>query len=328
MAEVGSLFFVQTKICQSLDAWIEAHKAGSPTDAKVFWIHYRPYEIAKLFKETSGYTVSHGLIKRRLLFLGFGYRKMRKDLATGNFAHRNLQFHIIANLVLAMSCHSPIISIDCKKKEVLGNLYREGKCYAQGTVKVYDHDYSHLSEGKVIPQGIYDLQHNKGYITIGTSHETASFITDNLEWWWNTYGIHQYPDAKNILIFCDAGGANSYRHHIFKKKLLELTDKIGKKLIICHYPPYASKWNPIEHRLFAHVHLAMQGVVLDCYETVKMLIDKTTTTKGLKVVSRIVDKQYPIGEKIDLKDIEYHRIQFNTVLPKLSYQVCQKEQVI
>ncbi|MCU0447870.1 MAG: ISAzo13 family transposase [Microscillaceae bacterium] len=325
---VGRIFFVQWKICQALDAWLEAHKAGSPTDSKVFWIHYRPGEIAQLFKASSGHTVSHGLIKRRLLFLGFGYRKMAKELATGNFADRNLQFQIISNLVLAMSLQSPILSIDCKKKEVLGNLYRDGKCYTQGQIKVYDHDYSHLSTGKVIPHGIYDLQRNEGYITIGTSHETAAFITDNLRWWWEMYGIHQYPEAKNILIFCDAGGANGYRHHIFKQKLLELADEIGKNLIICHYPPYSSKWNPIEHRLFAHVHLAMQGFVLDSYETVKILIDKTTTSKGLKVICRIVDKQYPIGEKIAQKDRQYHRIQFNPVLPKLSYQIYQKEQVI
>lgn len=318
----------EIEICKALDAWIEAHKGGSPTDPTVFWIHYRPYEIAKLFKESSGYIVSHGLIKRRLLFLKFRYRKMTKDLATGSFADRNLQFQIICNLVFAMSLQSPIISIDCKKKEVLGNLYRSGKCYTQGKVKVYDHDYTYLSEGKVIPHGIYDLQRNEGYVTIGTSHETAEFITDNIAWWWENYGIYQYPDAKDILIFCDAGGGNSYRHHIFKKKLLELADKIGKKLIICHYPPYSSKWNPIEHRLFAHVHLAIQGVVFDSYETVKILIDKTTTSKGLKVVSRIVNKDYPIGEKIDKKEVEYHRIQANEILPNLSYQIKPKSHLI
>lgn len=294
----------------------------------MFWIQYRPYEIAKLFKDSTGYVVSHGLIKRRLVSLKFGYRKMTKDLATGTFADRNLQFEVIFRLVLAMSLQSPIISIDCKKKEVLGNLYRSGKCYTQGAVKVYDHDYSHLAEGKVIPHGIYDLQRNEGYITIGTSHETADFITDNIAWWWDSYGIHQYPDAKNILIFCDAGGGNSYRHHAFKKKLLELADSIGKTLIICHYPPYASKWNPIEHRLFAHVHTAMQGIVFDSYQTVKILIDKTSTLQGLKVISRIVDKQYPIGEKVNKKEVEYHRIKPNTILPELSYKILQKDEVI
>jgi hypothetical protein len=317
-------FFVHSMIDNALTCWIEAHKAGSPTEPEVFWIHYRPYEIAKLFKESSGYTVSHGQIKRKLRCLGFGYRKLSKNVATGVCADRDLQFKIICDLVLFMSLKSPILSIDCKKKEVLGNLYRAGKCYMQGSVKVYDHDYTHLAEGKVIPHGIYDLQRIEGYITIGTSHETAEFITDNLLWWWVTYGIHYYPEAQSILIFCDAGGGNSYRHHVFKKKLLELAKTIGKKLIICHYPPYASKWNPIEHRLFAPVHQAMQGAVLDSYQTVKMLIDKTSTKTGLKVVSRIVDKHYPIGEKVEAKDVDYSSIIYNKVVPKLSYEVVPK----
>jgi hypothetical protein len=311
-------------IDKALTSWIEAHKAGSPTDPSVFWLAYRPYEIAPLFKASSGYWVSHGQIKRKLRSLGFGYRKLSKNVATGSCADRDLQFQIIFKLALLMCLKSPIVSIDCKKKEVLGNLYRAGKCYMQGEVKVYDHDYTHLAEGKVIPHGIYDLQRNEGYITIGTSHETAEFITDNLLWWWETYGIHQYPDAKSMLIFCDAGGGNSYRHHIFKKKLLELAETIGKKLIICHYPPYSSKWNPIEHRLFAHVHQAMQGVVFDSYQTVKMLIDKTSTTKGLTVVSRIVDKAYPIGEKVHETEVDYSRINFNQTIPKLSYEIEQK----
>jgi hypothetical protein len=113
---VVRFFLSEIKICDALDAWIQAHKGGSPTDPNVFWIHYRPYEIAKLFKEYSGYTVSHGLIKRRLLFLKFRYRKMAKDLATGSFADRDLQFQIIFRLALMMSLQSPILSIDCKKK--------------------------------------------------------------------------------------------------------------------------------------------------------------------------------------------------------------------
>lgn len=290
----------------------------------MFWIHYRPYEIAILFGEATGHVVSHGQIKRKLRALGFGYRKLCKNMPTGFCEDRDAQFRIICHLVLVMSLQSPIISIDCKKKEVLGNLYRAGKCYTKGSVEVYDHDYTYLAEGKVVPHGIYDLQRNEGYITIGTSHETAAFITDNLLWWWNTYGIHQYPDAQNILIFCDAGGGNGYRHHIFKKKLLELAETIGKKLIICHYPPYASKWNPIEHRLFAHVHQAMAGVVFDSYQTVKILIDKTTTKTGLKVVSRIVQKEYLLGEKVILTDIENSRIMPNKTLPKLSYEIHQK----
>lgn len=308
-------------IADELRCWIESHKGGSPTNPNVYWIHYEPHEIRRHFEASSGHKVSHGMIKRMLKEMGFKYRKLSKNQSIGSYGDRNLQFQIIFDLVLAMSLNSPIISIDCKKKEELGNFYREGKCYMNGDLKVYDHDYSYLSEGKVIPHGIYDLQRNEGYITIGNSHETAEFITDNLLWWWENYGIHQYPDAKNILLFCDSGGANSYRHHTFKLKLLELAQTIGIDIIVCHYPPYSSKWNPIEHRLFAQIHISMKGSPLTDYLIVKQLIEKTTTKNGLKVIVRIVDKKYKIGIKTDKKMIDFKRITFNNKIPALSYRI-------
>lgn len=220
-----------------------------------------------------------------------------------------------------MSLNSPVLSIDCKKKERLGNLYRAGKVYTNGVIEVYDHDYSHLSAGKIIPHGIYDIALNKGYISIGNSHETAEFIIDNLFWWWENFGIHHYPDAKNMLILCDAGGANSYRHYAFKKQLLRLSKKIGVDIIICHYPPYSSKWNPIEHSLFCHVHRSMQGVIFSSYELVKQLIAKTSTDTGLKVHVRINCKHYQTGIKTTKDDIDFDRIQFNKEIPKLSYRI-------
>lgn len=226
-----------------LTALIESYKAGSPTDAKVYWISLRPWQVAALFYEQHQLKVSNGLIKRLLKELGYGYRKQSKQLATGSYARRNEQFHIICSLVLIMSVDSPVVSIDCKKKERLGNLYRGGKCYCSQALKVYDHDYEHLSKGKVIPHGIYDLQANQGYVSIGGSHETAAFVMDNLLWWWSDYGIHLYATAKNILLLCDAGGANSYRHFIFKYQLQKFSKQTGLSVIVCHYPPYCSKWN-------------------------------------------------------------------------------------
>jgi hypothetical protein len=304
-----------------LIALVESCKAGSPTDAAVFWIHYKPKELAAKFEEMHQIKISHGMVKRQLLAMNYKYRKLSKQLPTGRYIERDKQFKIIFTLVTIMGLHTPIISMDCKKKEQLGNLYREGKCYAQAPIKVYDHDYGHLATGKVIPHGIYDLQRNEGYITIGNSHETAEFIADNLIWWWDTYGIHQYPDTKDILIFCDAGGGNSYRHHAFKKQMLRVAQSIGKELLICHYPPYASKWNPIEHRLFPHVHNAMKGVVFSDYNIVKELIEKTTTVHGLKVTARIVDKHYQTGLKTTKKEIETKRIRYNQILPQLSYSI-------
>jgi len=253
--------------------------------------------------------------------MGFKYRKLSKNLATGHYAQRDAQFKIIFELVAMMNLDTPILSIDCKKKESLGNLCRAGKLYSTAPVEVFDHDYPKLATGKVIPHGIYDLQRNTGYITIGSSHETAEFIADNLFCWWEKYGIHQYPDAPYLLILCDAGGGNDYRHHKFKIQMILLAEKIGIDIIICHYPPYSSKWNPIEHRLFCHVTRAMQGVVFSDYNIVKELISKTKTDTGLKVHVRLNLKDYPIGFKTTKEEVDFSKIQFNKTIPKLSYRI-------
>jgi transposase len=183
--EVVVIFF-----CQKVDlkilltAFIDSIKAGSPTDSAVFWVSQKPREIAQKFNQKYEQNISNGFVKRLLKELGYGYRKQSKTLATGKYCNRNAQFEIITMQILAMSLQSPVISMDCKKKERLRNLYRDGKCYSQEPIKVFDHDYDHLSESKVIPHGIYDLQVNVGYITLGQSAETAEFVTDNLLWWW------------------------------------------------------------------------------------------------------------------------------------------------
>ena len=313
------------KICKNpchktlLVAFIERYKAGSPTDIAVFWISKKPKELAALFNTEYKQTISNRSVKLLLVELGYGYRKHQKQIATGTYHRRDEQFVIICNIILVMSLKSPVISIDCKKKERLGNFYRNGKVYSQQAIKVYDHDYDHLSEGKVIPHGIYDLQANIGYVSIGSSAETAQFVIDNLRWWWTEYGFNLYPDAKNILILCDAGGANSYRHHIFKNNLLALATELGISFIVSHYPPYASKWNPIEHRLFAHVHHAMSGFVFSDYQTVKERIEMTTTKTGLSVIVRLNLVLYETGIK-GVKIIS-NRIQHHSSLPELNYRI-------
>ena len=299
--------------------FIEARKAGSPTNEKVYWISLKPWQIAELFYKQHQIKVSNGLIKRLLKELGYYYRKQSKQLATGSYARRDEQFRIICSMVLVMGLRSPVLSIDCKKKERLGNLYRDGKCYCTDSIKVYDHDYEHLSEGKVIPHGIYDLQANKGYVSIGSSSETADFVIDNLLWWWEEHGIHMYPDAKNILLLCDAGGANCYRHYVFKHKLMEFAQQTGLSVIVCHYPPYCSKWNPIEHRLFCHVHKAMSGCVFSDYQTVQKLIEQTSTKTQLTVVVRLNFKEYQTGIKTDKTKLDKKRIGYHPAIAELNY---------
>jgi hypothetical protein len=306
---------------QLLTNFIESRKAGSPTEAGVYWVSLKPWQLAVLFLEEHHIKVSHGLVKRHLRKLGYGYRRQSKQLATGSYARRSEQFGVICSLVVVMALESPVLSIDCKKKERLGNLYRGGRCYCTRAVKVYDHDYEHLSEGRVIPHGIYDLQANQGYISVGGSCETADFIIDNLLWWWFEHGIHRYPDADNMLLLCDAGGANSYRHHAFKLKLLEFARQTGLSVVVCHYPPYCSKWNPIEHRLFCHVHRAMEGAVLKDYQTVEELIKQTATRTGLTVVVRLNLKEYQKGIKTDKVQVDDSRIAYHTTIPELNYRI-------
>jgi hypothetical protein len=308
-------------IAEHLHALINQYKAGSPTDPTKYWLHLSAKELSALLFSLHGVKLSHGSIKIELNRLGYRYRKIGKNLATGIYAHRNEQFQIIFNLVLSMSLKSPVLSIDCKKKERLGTIYREGKSYCQEQKQAHDHDYSHLGDGKVIPHGIYDLQRNCAFITIGNSSETALFIADNLRWWWFNYGIHHYPEARNLLLLCDAGGGNSYRHHAFKKEVQALAKEIGLDIIVAHYPPYASKWNPIEHRLFCHVHQAMSGQMFKDYEFVKMLIEKTTTITGLSVKVRIHLKEYKTGIKTDKSEVDYKRIQNHPHIPELNYRI-------
>jgi Rhodopirellula transposase DDE domain len=305
----------------ALNTFLEGYKAGSPTDPTVYWLLLKPKEVVRLFHAQTGVSLSISYIKVHLNRLGYRYRQQSKQLATASYAQRNEQFLIIFNLVAIMSLDSPIISIDCKKKEQLGQLYRAGKTYTTAAIKVLDHDYPYLSEGKVVPYGIYDIQTNEGYISIGSSAETAEFITDNLRWWWTEFGQKRYPKAKNILILCDAGGGNSYRHHCFKYHLQVLAKEWGLSLIIAHYPPYASKWNPIEHRLFCHAHQAIQGTLFTDYKTVKQLFENTATDTGLKVNVRLNLKIYNTGNKIDPQLIDKNRIQFNKQIPQLSYRI-------
>jgi len=285
----------------------------------------RPCEIARYLKKNYQETVKNKCIKRILHAAGYRKRKPAKNLATGVSPDRSEQFRIIRFLlaVFLLMKENPIISIDTKKKEILGNLTRNEAVLTKGdeAVEVLDHDYPQLGVGKVIPHGIYDIKLNEGYLSLGNSHETAEFVVDNLEWWWETVGKYEYPKATRILILCDSGGANGYRHHLFKKLLQELARKIGKKLMICHYPPYCSKYNPIERRLFAQVHRTIKETILTDLKQVKKLMEKTATKTGLSVEVRINEKFYPLKQPSLAEEVDEKRILRHPTLPKLSYTI-------
>jgi len=216
---------------------------------------------------------------------------------------------------------NPILSMDTKKKEKLGDFKRNGHLYCQKAPSTYTQDYPHLAKGKIVPHGLYDMKRNEGYVTIGTNNETAAFLIDNLIWWHQTYGIHHYPDAKYLLLYLDAGGANSYRHHAFKKELLRFAQQTGLKVVVVHYPPYCSKWNPIEHRLFSQMHRQASGAIFWSYQQVKQIYQRTTTKTGLKVFVRISQIQYQKGLKTTKDQIDDNRILAHPELPQFNYTV-------
>jgi hypothetical protein len=191
--------------------------------------------------------------------------------------------------------------------------------YSQVLLKVQDHDFPSLAQGVAIPHALYDLTQNIGYVTLGTSHDTSEFACQSLQWWWTHYGTILYPQATSILILCDCGGSNSARAYVFKAQLQQLADQLGIEIRIAHYPPYTSKYNPIEHRLFPHLTRAAQGVVLKSVEMLKQLFERASTKTGLKVIVQILDHIFLTGKKVAKEFKQNMTIAFDDFLPKWNY---------
>ena len=233
---------------------------------------------------------------------------------------RNQQFERIAALKAEyQEAGNPIVSMDTKKKELIGNFYRDGVLYATEEVQTYDHDFPSYAEGVIIPHAFYDVVQNKGFINIGTSRDTSEFACDSFRNWWQQEGQQDYPDATSILVLCDGGGSNNARHYLFKQDLQALANDIGIEIRIAHFPPYCSKYNPIEHRLFPHVTRACQGVIFKSQELVAELVAKTHTQQGLSVTVDIIEHVYETGRKVadDFKD--NMTIVFDQILPQWNY---------
>ena len=199
-------------------------------------------------------------------------------------------------------------------------MYRDGKVYTEKPFIVYDHDFPYLADGIIIPYTLYDLLLNEAYVNIGVTKDTSEFVCDAIKSWWKKYGKIYYPDATSILFLCDGGGSNSSRHYIFKEDLQKLVDEIGVEIRVAHYPPYTSKWNPVEHRVFPHITRSLSGVVLKSYDFVKKLIEQTTTKTGLKVEAQIVKKVYETGRKYAEGFKENMEIVFDEFLGNWNYR--------
>lgn len=270
--------------------------------------------------------VSASTIRRLLKQLGFSLRVNHKRLESGNRNPpprrvRNQQFDYIHGQHKRFLARAlPIISIDAKKKEPVGNFKNPGACWEQEPQLVNDHDFPSDALGRAIPYGIYDPSLNRGFVVVGTSRETPAFAADAIALWWKHYGQKVYPKAKELLILADSGGGNSSRAHGWKYNLQHcLVNPYGLKVTVCHYPPGASKWNPIEHRLFSEISKNWQGRPLTSYETVMKYIRTTTTVTGLQVKARLLHKTYPKGQTISQKQIKELQLTRHDTLPAWNY---------
>ena len=297
------------------------HTAGDPMRESVKWTDLTRREISQRLAER-GTPAGQGVVKQLLRRHGYVKRKAQKVKAMGpRHPDRNAQFENIARLKQAyQEAGQPVVSMDAKKKELLGNFYRDGKLYTQEVIEVFDHDFPSAASGAVFPHGLYDVGLNRGHINLGTSHETSQFACDSIERWWQRHGRNQYPQATRLLLLCDGGGSNSASRYVFKEALQKLADRLGLEIRVAHCPPCCSKYNPIEHRLFPHVTRACQGVVFHTVQMVKELMEKTKTRAGLEVTVDILDKPYEIGRKCAKGFKKNMKIVFDSFLPKWNYR--------
>ncbi|GHU39431.1 transposase [Betaproteobacteria bacterium] len=234
--------------------------------------------------------------------MGYSKQTNQKMLQVGE-AHpdRNAQFEFINNKAKQfIEAGEPVVSVDTKKKENLGNFKNNGAEYrrSKDPRKVLDHDFPIAELGKIAPYGVYNLNHNTGFVNIGISHDTAEFAVESLSRWWETLGKHTFQKAKKLLITCDCGGSNGNRLRLWKHQLAQLAERIGLEIHVSHFPPGTSKWNKIEHKLFCFISKNWQGKPLIDIKTAVNLIGSTTTTTGLKVICQTDSTQYELSKKV------------------------------
>ena len=300
---------------------VSDHTAGDPVQEDVVWTYLTSTEIARQLKDL-GTPVGPDTVRSLLEEFGFHKRQAEKTKTMGADPCRNEQFENIARLKEQyLDSPNPILSMDTKKKELVGELFRAGRGYANGPNAVFDHDFPSSAESKVIPHGLYDLKRNVGHITLGTSHDTSQFACDSLGLWWQRHGQRAYPWADSMLLLCDCGGSNNARHYIFKEDLQRLVNRIDIPIRVAHYPPHCSKYNPIEHRLFPHVARAWSGIIFRSLKIVVECLKRVWTSTGLKLTYATLPKTYSLKRQASADFLESFPIQFAKRLPAWNYTV-------
>ena len=273
----------------------------------------------KLARELNaqGYSIGARSVAALLQELGYSLQANRKVLEGKSHPDRDAQFgHINEKIARFHQMGAPVVSVDTKKKELVGGYKNGGREYRPKgrPQKVQVHDFPDPKLGKAIPYGVYDVGANQGWVSVGVDHDTAEFATETLRRWWTMMGQTRYPAAKELLIMADGGGSNSSRSRLWKVCLQKLADAIGLKLTVCHFPPATSKWNKIEHRMFSHITQNWRGQPLINHEVVVALIGATTTGKGLKIQAELDPQPYPLKKKVtktQLAEVQLSRDAFH-----------------
>jgi transposase len=298
-------------VVEALDMLVDPESRGDPM-TPLRWTCKSLRTLARELRD-QGHQVSASLVQRLLHEAGYSLQGNAKTVEGKQNPDRDAQFrHIHDTAAAFLAAGDPVVSIDCKKKELVGQFANGGKEWRpQGDPEpVNVHDFVDKQLGKAIPYGVYDLGANTGWVSVGIDHETAAFAVNTLRSWWTTTGSHTYPGARRLLITADSGGANGNRRRAWKTELATLAHETGLQISVCHLPPGTSKWNKIEHRLFSQISRNWRGRPLESLETIINLIGATTTTTGLTVTAQLDTGEYPTGIKItnrQMKDLPITR---------------------
>jgi hypothetical protein len=306
-------------VISRIQTFLEIDTAGDPITG-LKWTRKTTRKISKELGK-AGIAVSHTTVARLLRNLKYRLRVNHKKIAGSRNPQRNEQFEYIAFLrYLWQNSAIPVISVDTKKRELVGPFKNPGAVWSRTARAVLDHDFRSDSVGVAIPYGIYDLALNQGAIFVGDSHDTADFAVDAIGSWWRTEGRFSYPGATQLLVLADNGGSNGSSRRAWRYQLQsKLADRFGLTVTVCHYPPGTSKWNPIEHRLFAEVSKNMAGEPLISYETILNFIRTTSTETGLTVSATLLPGDYPTGMKISDGELKELSIARHDVCPQWNY---------
>ena len=296
----------QIGILEELENLVSAHTKGNPMCA-LLWTNKSMRTLQEGLKQ-KGYTVCYRVVGEMLKQLGYGLQADKKTLTiTETHADRDKQFEYInERCQMAYGAGNPVISIDAKKKENIGNFKNGGKTYQKqkSPTEVLDHDFPIKELGKVTPFGVYNIFRNQGFVNVGISSDTATFAVESIRKWWYAEGKAGYPDCDEIVITADSGGSNGYRNRLWKYELQRFANETGKSIKVLHYPPGTSKWNKIEHRLFAFITKNWQGIPLVSRALVVSLIGATKTSKGLCVRCVLDEAEYEKGLKVEKDDFD------------------------